>query len=282
MAEYANFGTPEDFGEAGLWSGIGTVVKSRAVRYRYSNGNETAGCAWLIKPKDGGPAVSQIYSAGSPEDWAAVEGDSNEEKIQFNKGEVKIQGIRLKRVGSQDTITNQTNFYHLMESLFEAGFKKMEGLNDYSSFDGLEASFLRKPQKVREGLDQKEREDSQGRKFKPTILLVNEILTMPGESKAKGRKRRSAAKGKAKGKAQAAPEATWEEALDVVEAVLDDAEGSLPMIQVMGQSFQKAKDTVPGRENAVITLMAKADEFRSQLEEDGRFELDGDDLSLAE
>lgn len=129
---------------------------------------ETPALRVTIAPEDGGE-VDQYWSCGQAKDW-------NPSK----------DGKSLIPVGEAKGLNKSSNASILFQSLIKANFPEDKIGDDVSVFEGMRAHMIRVPAPKRGGLPStKKRED--GREFEKTILVVDKILSLPGEEKAEGK-----------------------------------------------------------------------------------------------
>ncbi len=153
----------EDFVEGGgLIEGDLTWRNPRFAMYDYGGKAKAAPVfAVDLEPEGEGNAQTQYWSAGKAEDWAPSK-----------------SGKFLVRIGGAEKLSTQSNYYALLKSLVEGGF---EGDPDEicDATDGMKAHMVRVPQPERVGLEKREG------KRPATTLLVDKIISMPGEEKKK-------------------------------------------------------------------------------------------------
>lgn len=125
---------------------------------------------------DDGEEHVQYWSMGSAKDWMPSD-----------------DGTSLVPVGTAIAINNNANGALLIQSIVEAGFPDEEVGDDISVFDGMEAHVVRQPAPKRTGLSGTKREDGR----EPTILLVDEVVTLPWDQKKSKKSSGSKSKGTA-------------------------------------------------------------------------------------
>ena len=202
-----------------------------------------------------GEEVEQYYSMGSAADWAPSK-----------------DGSQLEAIGKATAIRTTTNGGLLLKALLDAGFPADDLGDDITSLDGMVAHFVQIPQPARTGLKQRKRAD--GREFEKTILIVSEILTMPGEKK----KPRGAPKSKAKGKAEAEePEEDdlSEKATEIIMGVLAEVGEAIPKKKLVPLVFKAEELAGDPDKNGIIKLIMD-DDFMNA----GPWEFDGTEVSL--
>jgi hypothetical protein len=189
--------------------------------------------------------AAQYYSMGNANDWIPSE-----------------DGGSLVAVGKATAIRLSTNGGLFLKALVDAGFPADQLGSDISVLDGLQAHVMQVPAPVRKGLVQKKRED--GKDFgPPTILVVSEIIALPGEKKKpagapKGKTAaapKKAAPKKAPGKATPGQKAAAEDGGDV------ESKATAVILEVLGELGTITKKELPGK----IFQMRKDDPDRNAL-----------------
>jgi len=113
-----------------------------------------------------------------------VEGEKNTTLQYFSAGDLNRfqpseDGRQLEKVGSAETLNNNTNFNTLIKSIRDAGFPSdkldTEELG-IGALDGLYAHVQQIPQQKRAGLE--------GSKDGKTVMVVDKILKLPWENTA--------------------------------------------------------------------------------------------------
>ena len=247
---------PEDFTEGGgLVDDVNVIWnKVRFEMFDYQGSVPGGAPALKIDMKDeDGEEHEQYYSMGSANDWSP-----------------SMDGKQLISVGSASGIRASSNGGILLKSLVDSGFPKDQIGDDITVFEGLQCHVIRVPAPKRPGIKKKERED--GRDFGPdTILIVDEIIAMPGEKKKpKGApgKDKAKAKGKTKEEAPAASEGLITKAQEaVLELVLEHGEVTKKKLPTL--VFASMKDDTD--RNAIAKLV-----FQDDFLEGGEWEYDGD------
>ena len=117
-----------------------------------------------------------------------VDEDGDESEQYWSAGDVKNwvpspDGKRLQSVSSVEKQNISTNMGILVKSLVDSGFDQDLIVDDVSIFEGLVAHMIQVPAPKRGGtMARAPRAD--GRTFEATILVVDSIVTMPGEKRA--------------------------------------------------------------------------------------------------
>lgn len=194
---------------------------------------------------------AQNYSMGSAQDWAPSE-----------------NGKELMSVGKATAIRTTCNGGIFLQNLVDAGFPADDLGTDISVLDGLKVHVIRIPAPERPGLKKKDK------RFEDTILVVDDILALPGEKAKSKTKSKTKAKGKDKAKDKApdgdAPDVN-DKAVDTVVTILAGNDGSVTKKALPGKIFQVLK-TDPDR-NEVIKVAFEddflSDETRPWTYEDG-------------
>jgi len=190
----------------------------------------------------------QYYSMGSSNDWIPSE-----------------DGSQLLAVGKATNIRMTSNGGIFLKSLIDAGFPADQLGDDITVLQGLQAHVIRVPAPKRPGI-KKEKKD-----FEDTILIVSDIISLPGEKKKPKGAPKGAAKSKAKGKAKPKAKPTVEEAVEeaadsgdindkATVAIMEilEAEGSVTKKELPAKIFQTMKAD-PDR-NAIVKIVFD-DEF---------------------
>lgn len=189
----------------------------------------------------------QYWSMGNAKDWAPDDAEKE-----------------LVSVGSASSIKTNANGSILLKSLVDAGYPEDKLGADISVLDGLIAHMTQVAAPKRSGLVKAERED--GKKFDDTILIVENIESMPGAKKAaKGKPAAKKPAAKKPAKKKPAPAAIEEEDSDVaaeaieyvIGAIAEAGEG-VPKKTLTTAAFQNLADN-PNRQ-AIVQLIF-ADDF---------------------
>ena len=159
----------------------------------------------------------QYYSMGSAQDWMPSE-----------------DGSQLLAVGSATQLRKSTNGAFFLSALISAGFPAEDLGDDISNINGLQAHVIQMPAPTRKGLKPSKKEQEREEKYGPkTILVVSEVIAMPGEKKKPaagkktgGKKPAAGSKKKATGGKKEASGDVAEKATAVVLAILE-AEGTI-------------------------------------------------------
>jgi hypothetical protein len=208
---------------------------------------------------------------GSAQDWAP-----------------STDGKKLVAVGSATGIRANCNGAIFLKSLIDSGFPEDKVGDDVSVFEGMQAHVIRIPEPKRSMAKSKEQKEREERFGPPTILVVDEIITMPwdkkkGKGAPKGGKGGKGKGGKGSGKAGKDKEAAdttggdlTEKAQETVMAIVLE-EGEVNKKKLPTLVFQALKKD-PDR-NAIAKLV-----FDDEFLGDGEWAYDKDSgkLSIAE
>ena len=226
---------PETFLEGGgLVDDVDVVVKdAKFVMWDYNGKIPQPSPALCLTMEVEDEEVLQYYSMGSAKDWLPSE-----------------DGAQLLSVGTATAIRKTSNGGIFLTSLIDSGFPVEDLGDDISVLDELQAHMIRVPAPKRGGLKQEEK------KYEQTILIVSEIIAMPGEKKKPtGAPKKKTAKGKAKPKPKSKKEEpegdASEKATMVIMSILEE-EGTITKKDLPGKLFQTLKSD-PDR-NAIIKL----------------------------
>lgn len=188
--------------------------------------------------QEDGEEYIEHYSAGKASDWLPSE-----------------DGSQLVAVGQATGIRSTTKAGILLKSLVDSGFPVDQLGDDIKVVEGLQAHFIRVPAPKRQGLKKAERED--GRVFEETVLVISEILSLPGDKK----KPAGAPKGKSKAPVGAtaskakAKTSTKESAGDVASKTAE------VILEILEESGVAAKKDLP----AAIFKLRKDDPDRNEM-----------------
>ncbi len=143
------------------WANVGFVL------WDYNGKTPTKSPALKITLVDeDGEESEQYWSAGDAKNWVP-----------------SPDGKRLQAVSSVEKQNISTNMGILIKSLVDSGFDESLIKDDVSIFEGLVAHMIQVPAPKRGGtVVRAPRAD--GRTFEPTIMVVDRIVTMPGEKRA--------------------------------------------------------------------------------------------------
>jgi hypothetical protein len=162
---------PDDFSEGGLLDNVNVTWKEcRFEMWDYDGKVPSPAPALkvVMEVEDGDPEATQYWSAGNAKDWEPSE-----------------DGTELVPIGSATGLNKGSNLALLLASLIKAGYPKTKMGSKASDFEGLVCHMVREKAPTRTGLPaQAVRAD--GRTFEKTVLVVDKIMTMPGE-KTKGK-----------------------------------------------------------------------------------------------
>lgn len=228
---------PEDFVDGGgLIDDLDVVFEScEFIMFDYM-GKVTPGVPSLkveMSSNDLGADVEQYYSMGSANDWIPSD-----------------DGSQLVAVGKVSNIRTTTNGGIFLKSLIDAGFPVADLGDDITVLNGLQAHVIRVAAPKRPGLKKKPRED--GREYEETILVVSEIISLPGE-----KKRPAAGKKKTVAKSKTNKEkVTKEDATDDVEANATSA-----VLEILAEIGTITKKELPAK----IFQIRKEDPDRNAL-----------------
>lgn len=192
--------------------------------------------------------IEQYYSMGSSKDWMPSD-----------------NGKQLLSVGQATGIRKTSNGGIFLTSLVDAGFPVEKLGDDITVLEGLQAHMIRVPAPKRSGLKQEEK------KYEQTILVISEIIAMPGDKKKptgapKGAKTSKATTasgiggGAAKTKMESGDRDNVTEKATTQILSLLEANGSIAKKDIPGKLFQTMKSD-PDR-NAIIKMVFD-DEFLS-------------------
>lgn len=250
----ASFNT-KDFIVGGLLDDVDvTWVNVKCEMYDYGGKADAAPCvgADLVTGDEEGAPVRQYWSVGNADNWEPSE-----------------DGKYMIPVGKDSGFRKGSNVFLLLKSLEEAGFP-MERFNDgdITALEGLRTHMVRKPAPKREGFTQTVRRGQDGKEFENKILLVESIITLPGEAAAAAtpvQKAKAAAKTKAatKAKSNVEPQAEAAEAdvslddkaKEILTMLIVEGGGAVSKKDIPSQAF-KVMGTDPAR-NKVLALLFK-------------------------
>lgn len=195
----------------------------------------------------------ESWSLGSAKDWKP-----------------SSDGKELIAVGSANSIRSSTKLAKLLESMVSNGFPKDKLTGNVALFDGLQCVMRRVAYKT--DLVQKERPD--GRKFDPTVLVVEEILSLPGEKKSgKGTSPKSSAKSNKKEEVSEVSDDTKLKVAQFVQELLEEAgEEGVPKKTLPTSAFKKFKGD--NDQSEIVQLVNKED-FLKEMAEAGFFTFEG-------
>lgn len=239
---------PENFLEGGgLIDDVDVVFKScEFAMFDYQGKADAAPCLKIVMECDDfDDDMEQYYSMGSPNDWIPSD-----------------DGAQLVAVGKATNIRMTTNGGIFLKSLIDSGFPVDDLGDDITALDGTQAHVIQVPapkRNLQKTAKQKEREEKFG---PPTLLVVSEIIALPGEKKKPtgAPKGKATGKGKTTGKKTGKKEASGdlnEKAMAAVMGVLSD-EGTITKKELPAKIFQTMKED-PDR-NAVVKVVFD-DEF---------------------
>jgi len=251
---------PSDAEAGGLLDDVNaTITEAEATTWDYNGQADPGPALKVILKSDDGTETEQYYSAGKMERIVP-----SEDGTCFYPAEGS----------SSKGMNNSTNCMAFLLSLVDHGFPE-EKLENVTSLVGLYAHFNRVPQKQRAGLE--ENPDK-----KRTILVATKIITLPWETKGKGKA------GSAKptsGSTQAQTKGSTNgdgdlnaEAIDAVIAALAKADGPIEYKKLGMAAFQAGNPKSPNRKHLIKYVME--DSFWEQ--EDLPFTNDGQNVALVE
>lgn len=232
---------PETFLEGGgLVDDVDVIIKdSKFTMWDYNGKIANPAPALCLTMEVEEEEVQQYYSMGSSKDWLPSE-----------------DGTQLFSVGTATAIRKTSNGGIFLTSLIDAGFPVEDLGDDISVLNGLQAHMIRVPAPKRSGLKQGEK------KYEQTILVVSEIISMPGEKKkpagAPKSKSKTASRPKSKPKAAPKDEGDVGDKANMAILTILEEEGTVTKKDLPGKLFQTLKSD-PDR-NAIIKL-AFDDEF---------------------
>jgi len=189
----------------------------------------------------------QYYSMGSPKDFTPSR-----------------DGKTLQATGKAGNLNSGSNGMIFFGSIVNSGFPEdqLEG-GDASALVGAVCHFIRQPAPRRPGM----RPNATPSDREPTILVVDQVISLPGEAapkaKAKAMGGKATATPKAAAKAKDPDEGDMEEgAVGAVMEVLGDKPDGVTRQQMPGLVFAKVKDRQD--RNAIVQL-AFNEEFLSAV-----------------
>lgn len=238
---------PEGFTQGGLLDDVtAEILEAKFAMFDYNGAAPPTPAIYAKLSSEDGEA-EQYWSVGSAKDW-----------------EPSKDGKTLEPLGSASTLRLSSNGAIFLKNLVDAGFdsEKLEP-GDITVLTGLVAHFIRVPAPKR-GIKKEPRED--GKQFEDTVLVVDQIISMPGEKKktppAKGKP--AAAKpsgGKAKPKAAAEESSGADgieaEAIEYVLGKLAEAGEPIPKKTLTTQAFKDLEDNA-NRQKIVQLVFADA------------------------
>ena len=231
--EYASFGSEDDFSEGGgLIQGRLKWTNVRFETFDYGGAYpDTPSFAVDLEPEDG-ETRTEHWSCGSRDEWAPSK-----------------DGKRLVKIGKMTKLSKSCKYYRLLTSLWEAKFPKEKVVDDVSVFGGMVCDMVREPDIERKGLEPKK-----DRKYAPTVLVIDAIVTLPWE-KASG-----------KGKAEPAGDDLSADATSIILEILPDHKDGIAKMKLAGEVFNRLKKSLgAGKEsmskiNAIVQLITAKDE----------------------
>ncbi|MCK5608607.1 hypothetical protein KAR91_42385 [Candidatus Pacearchaeota archaeon] len=235
---------PENFIEGGgLIDDVDVVLEeNRFEMFDYQGKANPTPCLKItMECEDIDDPMEQYYSMGSANDWIPSE-----------------DGTQLVAVGKATNIRLSSNGGIFLKALIDAGYPAEDLGDDISTLDGLQAHVIQIPAPKRGMKKSKEQEEREERFGPPTILVVSEIVALPGEKKKpKGAPKKAAGK-KATGKGKAASKKKEdsgdlnEKALTAVMDILLEA-GTITKKELPAKIFQTMKED-PDR-NAMVKIV---------------------------
>lgn len=253
---------PEDFIEGGgLIDDVDVIFAENLFEmFDYGGKADTpAPCLKIaLEVADVDDPVEQYYSMGSANDWIPSE-----------------DGTQLVAVGKATNIRATSNGGIFLKSLLDAGFPAEDLGDDITVLDGLQAHMIQVPAPKRTGLKKTKDQEAREERFgPPMILVVSEIIALPGEKKKpKGATTKGKTKTPAKGKGTTktkkdapADDALNDKSVAAVMELLAD-KGSMAKKDLPGKIFQSMKDD-PDR-NAIVKTV-----FDDEFLENGPWEYD--------
>lgn len=242
---------PENFVEGGGLIDDVDVVFVECVfdMFDYQGKADPAPCLKItMECEDFDDPMEQYYSMGSANDWIPSD-----------------DGSQLVAVGKATNIRMSTNGGIFLKALIDAGYPADDLGDDITTLNGLQAHVIQVPAPKRNLKKTKKQEEREEKFGPPTILVVSEIVALPGEKKKPaGAPKKAAGKGKAANGKKAAGKKTPEgdtslndKAITAIMEILSDA-GTITKKELPAKIFQTMKED-PDR-NAVVKVVFD-DEF---------------------
>ncbi len=213
----------------GLFQGEATWRNPRFEIFEYKgSGNSSPGFMVDLEPEEG-DTIMQFWSVGNADDWTPSK-----------------DGKKIIATGKATKLSKSSNFYLLLNSLVEAKFPDDKMGDDVSVYEGMKCNMVRIPAPERKGLQQKEK------KYDPTILVVDSIITFPWEAESKG---------KGGGKS-AESDGVSEKATEIAMEILGDNPKGIQKMKLAGEVFKrlKAQKMAQTEINAIVQLVGGKDE----------------------
>ncbi len=259
MAEKLASLKPSDHTEGGgLLEDVNGVIKEAMFAMNTYNGKVSPGAPSILLEIDvEGDVFSQYWSVGSHEAWMPTD-----------------DGTGLKAIGKETALRTNSNAGILLKSLVDSGFPEDDLGDGIAALVGLQAHFIRVPAPKRPGLKQSDKNKDR----EPTLLVVSEVLSLPGEKKKpKGApKTKTVAKPKAKPKEKEKVEDTGdvnEKATEIIMGILAE-DGPLKVGQVPAKILAAVKGTDVKGNDIIKAAFAKG------FFDAGPWEYEGDTLSI--
>ena len=232
---------PKNMVEGGLVDDItATITEIKFVTWDYNGKIPVAVPAIKASLEtDDREIYEQYWSIGKGSDWAPSE-----------------NGASLIAIGRATSLVNSSNGAIFIQSMVNSGFPENKITEEITCFEGIKAHFSRAAAPKR-NITKLPRAD--GRVFEDTILVVDNIISMPGErGKGKGKPSAIAAAvgvkaataadvPPAKNKAEGSVDDTC---ISIVLELLTDNPNGLSKSQIPGLAFKKVID-LPNK-NAII------------------------------
>lgn len=254
---------PSEMVQGGLIDDLNVTIKSASFTiFDYQGKAEPRVCLRLELEDEEDGIHEQFYSAADPKHFAP-----------------SADGNGIVAVGEKGALNKGSNFEQFMVSLINAGFPEAKLREGATGMVGTKVHVVRKAQPQRGGII---RQEGQGQ---ATILLVDQVLELPGEGKkgaAKTSKANVPVANKPAAKASAPAAASTDNGVDddlraiVMEALEAKPEGYAPkgLVPVV---FKKAT----GPNKKAMTARVVQEEFLAAGAEEGLWQFDGETVTPA-
>ena len=180
----------------------------------------------------------QYYSMGSQKQFSASK-----------------DGKTLQAIGTAQTLNAGSNGMIFLGSLVNAGFPEDQMEDDITVLNGTVAHFIRQPAPKRGSINNKKEGDRES-----TILVVDAIISLPGEKPKKGAGGKSPAAKTGKGAAKKTADdegATEQDAVDAIMEILAEKPDGVMKQALPALIFAKVKDKA--NKNDIIQLAFKGE-----------------------
>ncbi len=159
---------PEDFTEGGGLLDDAIVVwnEVKFEMFDYQGKAKAVPALKVGMEDEEGETHEQYWSMGSANDWSP-----------------SADGKMLVAVGSATGIRAGSNGALLLKSLVDSGFPVDKIDDDITVFEGLQCHVIQIPAPKRPGLKSTKPAREDGREFEKTLLVVDEIITLPWDRK---------------------------------------------------------------------------------------------------